>query len=91
MKKYFVFIALAISYNVLSCWWQYMHPDVFMFNLVTFFVIPCLMIGIVGLTIVISLLKKKYTKNELLCKFILIMLLVFVMLQYNSFSSELVV
>lgn len=91
MKKYFIIIALATLYNVLSYWWLHTHPDALMFNLVTFFVIPCFMIAIVGLTVIISLFKKDYTKNGLFWKFILIMLLVFVTLQFNAFSSELVV
>jgi len=91
MKKYFIIIGLAALYNVLSYWWLHIHPDVLMFNLVTFFVIPSLIIGIVGLTLIISLFKKNYTKSGMLWKFILIMLLVLVMLQYNAFASELVV
>jgi len=91
MKQHLLIIALATLYNILSYWWLHIHPDAFMFNLTTFYVIPCLIIGIVGLTIVISLLTKKYTKNGLLWKFILILLLVFVILQFDAFSSQLIV
>ena len=81
----------AAIFNLLTYWWLKIHPDVFMFNLLTFFVLPCILVGIIILTVIISLFKKNCTKKELVLKFVLIILLVLVIFQYNTFTNEIVV
>ncbi len=89
MKKSIIII-FAIC-NVITFFWLTKFPDVLMFNLVTFFVLPLIVIALVVVSIFLDFYKKKQFIKYTFHKVVVIIMLIIIMLQYKYLSTELIV
>jgi hypothetical protein len=88
MKKSIITIAL---FNIVTFFWLTKFPDVLMFNLIAFFVLPLIVIVLILVSILFDFYRKKQFINYIFYKIVIIIMLIFIILQYKCLSAELIV
>ena len=87
-KAYIIFLTIC---NVLTFFWLTKFPDILMFNLITFFILPLTVIALILGSILLDFYKGQKFTNHIFYKGVIIIFLIVIMLQYKYISAELIV